>query len=218
MSIKLGIADDHELVLEVLEESLSTYAQVDSIHLYRDANSTIEGIEKNDLDVLILDLCMNSVGNAPTLLVDGLNVLEYCKKVNSKVKIIVLSNYFDNSFIQLAFKLGAKSYLLKNTSKQELINCIDAVSSGGTYIIPFVQKALDKPTEKDFSASGTFPLTKRERQVLLLTSKGQTSKEIAEMLGLKKDTISEYRALIMKKLVVKNVAEMVAVAIKNNLI
>lgn len=207
--IKLIIADDHKLFREGLEGLLKKHDNIKIIKSVADGNEFID-IVKNQLvaDIVLLDITMPNR--------DGFQVLKELKTLNSTIKPIVISMYDDGNYIAKCAKLGAYGYLLKNTDESELILAIKTVSKGKKYFSPEIaEKIINFMSTQSVSEN---VLSNKETEVLGLLSKGLTTNEIAAKLYVSSRTIETHRANILKKLEVKNTAELIKKAAEMNLI
>lgn len=213
MKIKISIADDHVILLETLKSILEREEEFEILATYNNSFETIKGIEKNQPNVLLLDLSMPEQGIDNTHLATGLEVLEFIKKSNLNINAIVLSNFDDFAIVQKAVRLGAKSYLLKNETTEVLKQAIRTVFLGNIFFPKNIQKKINAPAIlNDLTNEGPLILSKRERVILDLVSKGFTTGEIASNLELHKDTVSDYRDLLMKKFEAKNAPDLIRLA------
>ncbi|MCC7175285.1 MAG: response regulator transcription factor [Bryobacterales bacterium] len=133
-------------------------------------------------------------------------------------KVVVLSAYDDEQSVVGAIRSGARAFLLKQASESDLLEALRAVAKGGSYLSPQVSDKLLKRIQRgDLDSSSYAPaldaLSPREIQVMRLVAEGQTSKEIAAMLGLGLQTVRSYRKTLMKKLKVNNVAALTQAAL-----
>ena len=207
--IKLIIADDHELFRKGLAELLRKH---DDIKIVK---SVADGIEFMELlnnqfvaDIVLLDITMPNM--------DGFQVLKELKTLNSDIRPIVISMHNDGNYIAKCAKMGAYGYLLKNTDEAELILAIRSVNSGKKYFSPEIsEKMINFMSEQSISEN---ILSNKETEVLGLIAKGLTTKEIAAKVFVSSRTIETHRATILKKLEVKNTAELIKKAAKMNLI
>lgn len=208
-TIKTVIADDHELFRNGLKELLKKYDDVEVVRMVNDGEEFMAYIKTNsDLDVVLLDITMPNM--------DGFEVLNRIKDVNSKIKPIIISMHDEGNYIASCAKKGAYSYLLKNTDQEELIKTLRIVSQGKKYFSPSIsEKMIDYMSE---STLGENILSSKETEVLELISGGLTTKEIAEKLYVSTRTIETHRANIIKKLDVKNTAQLIKKAVKLKLI
>ena len=207
--IKLIIADDHELFRKGLAELLRKH---DGIKIVK---SVADGLEFMALvnspfeaDIVLLDITMPNM--------DGFQVLKELKNPNSDIKPIVISMHNDGNYIAKCAKMGAYGYLLKNTDEDELILAIRTVGNGKKYFgAEISEKMINFMSTQSISEN---VLSNKETEVLGLIAKGLTTKEIAAKLFVSSRTIETHRANILKKLEVKNSAELIKKATKMNLI
>lgn len=213
MKIKIYIADDHQILLETLKDVLEKESDIEVVDTFFNSSTTIQGLQKQEPDILLLDLSMSEFGKDNTYLATGLDVLEYIKSKNLRTKVIVLSNYDDLAIIHKSLKSGARAYLLKNESVEVLKIAIKSVYQGNFYFSKSVKSKLDSLAgEANPDHNGPLILSKREREILDLISKGFTTQEIADALSLQKDTISEYRDLLLKKFDARNAPDLIRLA------
>lgn len=207
--IKIIIADDHELFRNGLKELLKKYNDIEVIHTVSDGKEFMDYVKTNKtIDIVLLDITMPNM--------DGFEVLGQLKQINSKIKPIVISMHDEGNYIAKCAKKGAYSYLLKNTDQEELIKVVRIVSGGKKYFSPSISaKMIDYMSENPINEN---VLSKKETEVLELISKGNTTKEIATMLYVSSRTIETHRANILKKLDVKNTAELIKKAVELNFI
>lgn len=208
-TIKLVIADDHELFRNGLKELLKKNNDIEVVASVGDGKEFIEVLKNNpSLDIVLLDITMPNM--------DGFEVLNQIKSLNKSVKPIIISMHDEGNYIAKCAKKGAYSYLLKNTDQDELIKVIRIVSEGKKYFSPIIsEKMINYMSEQTISEN---ILSKKEQEVLELISKGLTTKEIALQLFVSSRTIETHRSNIIKKLEVKNTAELIKKATKLNLI
>lgn len=208
-TIKLIIADDHELFRNGLKELLKKNKDIEVVASVGDGKEFLEFLKKNSsLDIVLLDITMPNM--------DGFEVLKQIKSLNKSIKPIIISMHDEGNYIAKCAKKGAYGYLLKNTDQDELIKVIRMVSEGKKYFSPTIsEKMINFMSEQTISEN---VLSKKEQEVLELMSKGLTTKEIALKLFVSSRTIETHRANIIKKLEVKNTAELIKKATKINLI
>ncbi|RED48980.1 response regulator [Seonamhaeicola aphaedonensis] len=208
-TIKLVIADDHELFRNGLKELLKRHEDIEVVQCVSDGEELIKFVKTHpDIDIVLLDITMPNM--------DGFEALNKLKSVNTNVKPIIISMHDDGNYIAKCAKMGAFSYLLKNTDQEELVKVVRIVSEDKKYFSPNIsEKMIDYMSENTVSED---ILSKKEAEVLLLISKGNTTKEIAAELYVSSRTIETHRANILKKLNVKNTAELIIKAVKMKLI
>lgn len=207
--IKLIIADDHELFRKGLEELLRKHDDIKIVKSVADGFEFMELVNSQfEADIVLLDITMPNM--------DGFQVLKELKVSNSDIKPIVISMHNDGNYIAKCAKMGAYGYLLKNTDESELILAIRSVNNGKKYFSAEIsEKMINFMSTQSISEN---VLSNKETEVLGLISKGLTTKEIAAKLFVSSRTIETHRANIIKKLEVKNTAELIKKATKMNLI
>ncbi|GEC73237.1 two component transcriptional regulator, LuxR family [Flavobacterium flevense] len=207
--IKLIIADDHELFRNGLAELLRKHDEIKIVKSVADGLEFMELINTQfEADIVLLDITMPNM--------DGFQVLKELKNLNSTIKPIVISMHNDGNYIAKCAKMGAYGYLLKNTDEAELILAIRSVNKGKKYFSAEIsEKMINFMSTQSISEN---VLSNKENEVLGLIAKGLTTKEIAEKLFVSSRTIETHRANILKKLEVKNTAELIKKAAKMNLI
>jgi DNA-binding NarL/FixJ family response regulator len=178
--------------LEIVEEAV-------------DGRQLVELARRNTPDIILADI------NMPGL--TGLEAIEELRKLGISVKFIVLSMHEESEYIHRALSYGASGYLLKNVDRNELYRAIQTVHSGGKYFSPGVVTVLAKsfaePPKPEVSE-----LTAREKEVLELVSQGQSTKQIAYLLGISVRTVESHRINMLKKMDVNNTAELIKKAIE----
>lgn len=209
MQIKLVIADDHELFRKGLEELLRKHDDIKIVKSVADGNEFMTFINSDlDADIVLLDITMPKM--------DGFQVLKEMQNLNSNIKPIVISMHSDGNYIAKCAKSGAYGYLLKNTDEDELTLAIRTVNKGKKYFSAEIsEKMINFMSTQSVSEN---ILSNKETEVLGLISEGLTTKEIASKLFVSSRTIETHRANILKKLEVKNTAELIKKAAKINLI
>jgi two-component system, NarL family, response regulator NreC len=207
--IKLIIADDHELFRKGLAELLRKHDDIKIVKSVGDGVEFMELINSQfDADIVLLDITMPNM--------DGFQVLKELKNAASTIKPIVISMHNDGNYIAKCAKMGAYGYLLKNTDEAELILAIRSVTNGKKYFSAEIsEKMINFMSTQSISEN---VLSNKETEVLGLIAKGLTTKEIAAKLFVSSRTIETHRANILKKLEVKNTAELIKKAAKMNLI
>ncbi|MFY0712144.1 response regulator transcription factor [Seonamhaeicola sp. NFXS20] len=208
-TIKLIIADDHELFRNGLKELLKKYKDVNIVALVSNGEALFSQLKKHpNTDIVLLDITMPKM--------DGFQVLKQLKSLKLAIKPIIISMHDEGNYIAKCAKKGAYSYLLKNTDQEELIKAIRMVSLGKKYFGPKIsEKMINYMSEQTISEN---ILSKKEKEVLGLISEGLTTKEIATKLFVSTRTIETHRANVIKKLEVKNTAELIKKASEINLI
>jgi two-component system response regulator NreC len=207
--IKLIIADDHDLFRNGLVELLKKHDDIKIVKSVDDGFEFVKVIQEGfDADIVLLDLTMPKM--------DGFEVLKELKNLDATIKPIVISMHSTGNYIAKCAKMGAYGYLLKNTDESELIFAIRAVYKGKKYFNSEISEKMINFMSAQSVSEGI--LSKKETEVLGLISKGFTTKDIAAKLFVSTRTIETHRNSILKKLEVKNTAELIKKATEINLI
>lgn len=207
--IKIAIIDDHKLFREGLYSLLSKH---EDLEIIINANSGLEffkQLEEGHLpEVLLLDLTMPEM--------TGFDVLDKLKKKYPEIRTIAISMHNDGSYIVQCVRSGAYGYLLKNADEDELLKAINAVYEGKKYFNQDISQRMINL----ISVEGTQPkkLSTKEKEILQLIADGQTTKTIASKLFISTRTVETHRANMMKKMDVKNTAELIKKAAELHII
>ncbi len=208
--IRVLIVDDHEMV----RRGLSTYLMTeDSIELVGEASNGAAAVEiakQKRPDIILMDLVMESM--------DGITATRKIKKMNPKIKVIVLTSYINDDKVFPAIEAGAFSYLLKTSRAEEILEAIHAAYRGESRLEPQVaskmmghmQRATQKPRHDE--------LTKREREVLKLLGEAKTNQQIAEELFIGVKTVKTHVSNILAKLGLEDRTQAAVYAVKNGLV
>jgi two-component system NarL family response regulator len=201
--IRVLIADDHTTVLAGLASIIGMQADMAVVAEAGDGRQAVDLWELHRPDITLLDLRM------PKL--DGVGVIDEIHRQDALARIIILTTYDTDNEIYRAIKAGAKGYLLKDARREELLECIRKVSSGGTCI----PQAL---LEKLAAGVSSETLTGRETQVLALLARGKSNKEIGANLFISETTVKGHLRNIFAKLNVLSRTEVIAVASRRGLV
>jgi two-component system, NarL family, invasion response regulator UvrY len=207
---KILVADDHTLVRESIIKSLAINMPDVIFGEAENATGVMGKVEKEDWDLLILDL--NMPGR------NGLDVINDLKKYKPEMPIVVLSMYPEDQFALRVIKAGAVGYLTKNTSSEELLKAIKVILKGEQYITRSIARLLTEGLRSDSNKLLHESLSNREFQVLLLIASGKSISDIAVELTLSVKTISVYRSNILNKMNLKNNSEITHYAFKHRLV
>lgn len=211
MKMRVIIADDHKMVREGIKQLLELNNSISVVGMAADGIECISLLEKEEVDVLLLDI------NMPNK--NGLETLEEIKKINKKVKVIFLTVHNEVDYLLKAVEIGADGYVLKDSGSAELINAIQIVMSGKSYIQPDMIPILNsKMVVRNSDREKIRGLTKRELEVLVLVSEGMFNKEIADKLSISERTVKNHISSIFKKIDVSDRTQAAVFAIRNSLI
>lgn len=208
-SLSVVLADDHAIVREGLKMLLSTVDGVTIVGEAADGEAVHAVLEQRPADLLLLDLGMPGV--------TGLQFIRDLSKAFPKLKILVLTANLEPRTVRGALDAGAAGYLTKHGDPSELIDAIDAMSRGVTYLATAVRFAVGQAGatgEPTVNAVSPIPLTRREHQILSLVAQGVTGREMAERLGISPLTARKHRENLMRKLDLHSIAELTAYAVR----
>ncbi len=204
MMTSIFIVDDHYLVIEGIRSLLHSENNIDWMGHATNAASCLEFLKHQQPDVILMDV------NLPDK--SGTDLCKEVKQLYPAVRVLGLSTFNQQIVVRKMMDNGASGYVLKNATKEELLEAIDVVFKHETYFSTEVAHALNE-------SDGEQPLiTRREKEVLLLIAEGLTNTEIAERLFISIPTVNTHRKSILEKLQVKNTATLIGKAIKMGLI
>jgi DNA-binding NarL/FixJ family response regulator len=212
MSIKVLIADDHQIVREGLRALLETEPGITVVGEAEEGRTTLRLVRELVPDVIIMDVAM-----------PDLNGIEATRQVVAEfpeIKVIALSMHNDRRFVLNMLKAGAKGYLLKDCAFKHLIKAIRLVFANKTYLSDEISDLVVKDylaSTSSAEGSSSELLTAREREVLQLIVEGNTTGKIAECLQVSIKTVESHRHTIMLKLNIKSIAELTKFAIREGL-
>ena len=211
--MRVLLADDHSIVRRGLR-SLLEDAGVSVVAEAADGLEAIRLSEEHLPDVLILDVAM------PKL--NGIEVAARAQKLTKRPGVIMLSMHADESYIIRALAAGARGYLLKSATDEDLLPAVKAVAAGKPFFSPAVTGVLVEDYVRRLQMRGLTDsfhlLTDREKEVLQLLAEGRSNKEVATLLDLGLSTVETHRANLMQKLNLHNTAEIVLYAVRKGII
>jgi DNA-binding NarL/FixJ family response regulator len=212
--IRVLLADDHGLLRKGVR---SVITQDPGITIVGEASNGEEAVrlaEELSPDVVVMDVAM-----------PGLNGLDAAASITRKGKrtaVIVLTMYSDEEYLVRAVSAGVRGYLLKDSAEPDIIRAVKAVAAGNTFFSPAIADMLfdDYLIRLQHSeVQDSYELlTDRERQVLQLLAEGRTNKEVATALDLGVSTVETHRMNLMKKLGIRNTAELVLYAVRKKIL
>lgn len=213
-TIKVAIADDHQIFRKGVILSLKTYSHIHFIWEAENGEDLIEQIQNDIPDVILLDLKMPKK--------DGIETTKYLNKHYPQVRVLILTMFEDERFVGHLMESGANGYLLKNTEPSEIKQAIEDVMKNGFYLNNFVNRVLIK---KNYAKQRFNPnlnseivVSDREKEVLSLVCMEYTAQEIAQRMDISPRTVEAIKDRLMERFGVKNSVGLVFFAMKNNLI
>lgn len=212
MAVKVLIVDDHEIMREGMSALLHKYSEFEVVGQAADGRQVLEMASRLKPDLVIMDVGM------PNL--NGIDATKQLLSLHSGLKIMALSTHSDGSVVAKMIKAGASGYMLKESAFEELIEGLNTLLDGRTFLCNKISKVVFSEyvgmvtNPKNKNGDG---LTNREREVLQLVAEGHTTREIAEVLELSTKTIDSHREHIMEKLGIRNIAGLTKYAIREGL-
>ena len=201
--IRVLIADDHPVVREGLVALISRRPDMQLVGEASNGREAVEQFFVHHPDVTLLDQRMPDM--------DGVAALKAIRERCPDARIILLTTYDGSEDIYRGMRAGAKAYLLKDVSREELLECIRSVHEGKTEISPAVATRLaNRVARKD--------LTSREMEVLRLMATGKSNKEIGAALNVSEGTVKVHVNHILQKLGVESRTEAATVALKRGIV
>ena len=214
--IKIVTIEDHALVREGIKSVINNNKTMEIIGEADNVDNGYDVVLRLNPDILLLDISLH-----------GLSGLELAKKILKKLpelKIIIITMYSKLEYILESLDFGAKGYILKETSSEELIDCINKVLDGEIYIDSYISnkviKSLLNKEGMQFAETNNLygTLTLREQEILRLLVESVSVKQIAEDLFISSKTVENHKSSIMLKLKCRNMVELVRYAINIGLI
>lgn len=208
--IKILIADDHAVVRKGLKQILADAPVTVSTDEASSGQEALKKVRENNYNMVLLDISMPGMS--------GVDVLKQLKTERPKLPVLILTMHPEDQYAVRILKAGASGYLTKESAPDELISAIQKVSQGGRYISPSLAEKLACDLDGTAMQPLHETLSDREYQIMTMLASGRSTKEIAGELSLGMPTVSTYRFRILQKMNLKNNAELVNYAIKNNLL
>jgi len=208
--IRVFLVEDQALVREGIRNLLALEKEIEVVGTASDGREAIDAIPSSGADVVLLDVRLPKLS--------GLDVLRKLGEAGVLPPSIILTTFDDEKIVLEGMRAGARGYLLKDVSLEELVHAIRAVAAGGTAIQPIVSERVVRGLE---SARSEFPrldppdpLTEREIEVLRVMTGGYSNREIARALGVAEGTVKNHVSSILSKLGVRDRTRAILQAVK----
>jgi two-component system response regulator NreC len=212
--VRVLLADDHGIVRRGLKSLLETEPNVTVVAEASDGLDALRLCSEYKPDTLIVDIGMPKM--------NGIEVAARAQKLDPAPAVIILSMHADESYITRALAAGARAYLLKDATDEDLIPALRAVAQSKPFFSPAVTAVLVEDYMLQLRARGLTDtyhlLTDREKEVLQLLAEGRSNKEVATLLDLGLSTVETHRGNLMQKLGLHNTAEIVLYAVRKGII
>jgi two-component system response regulator NreC len=213
--IRVLLADDHTLIRSGIATLLQSNKDFLVVGEAEDGEEAIRKAGELRPTVVVLDLSMPKVS--------GIDATKQIKKKYPEVNILVLTMHENEEYVYQILKSGAAGYVLKSAGKDELISAIRAAAKGEKFFSPRISQIMAEGYVRrveQVSAEmeqGDVPLTRREREVLVLVVDGMTNQQIADQLFISPRTVDTHRTNIMQKLNIHDIANLVRYAIEHGI-
>ena len=212
--LRVLLADDHSIVRRGLRSLIESEPDIKVVAEASEGLEALKLCDEHQPDAIILDVAMPKM--------NGIEVAERVQKLARPPSVLILSMHADESYIIRALAAGARAYLLKDATDEDLIPALRAVAAGRPFFSPSVTGVLIEDYVRQLQARGLTDsyhlLTDREREVLQLLAEGRSNKEVAALLDLGVSTVETHRANLMQKLNLHNTAEIVLYAVRKRII
>jgi two-component system nitrate/nitrite response regulator NarL len=209
--IKLLVVDDHPIVRKGISSCLSKNEHFEIVGEAADGREAVRKARELQPDLVLMDI------NMPQM--SGLAVTELLRRELPKIKVLILSMHGNTDYVLRIIQSGARGYIIKEASPEELVRAIETVNNGEAYFSADVARsALNQFVRGGADGPGAPQLTPREREVLVHIAEGLSNKEIACQLGVGVRTVETHRERIMRKLDIHSVAGLTRFAIAKGLV
>jgi DNA-binding NarL/FixJ family response regulator len=200
--ISILIADDHKLIRETWSFILNNDPRFQVVAECGDSEQAVEMARVKKPQVVLMDINMTPIS--------GFEATEKIRRVSPGSKVIGVSMHSQPAYAKKMLQIGARGYVTKNSSKEEMIAAILEVQAGNKYICDEIKNNISELVlEENKDVPNVNALTEREIQIINLIKEGQSSKEIANVLNISLKTVEVHRHNILKKLKLKNSASLV---------
>ena len=209
--IRVLLADDHSIVRAGLRRLVEDAGDMVVVADAADGREAIKKVQESLPDVAVIDLSMPGM--------DGLEVVGRLLSQYPKLPVLILTMHEEEQYVVRAIEAGAMGYVTKRSAAEQLLKAIRKVHGGGRYLSESASEALAARMAKGTAARSPLDtLSTREIQVLRGLALGKSNREIAETYHISTKTIDTYRARLLKKLNLKNNAELTRFAIQNGIV
>jgi two-component system nitrate/nitrite response regulator NarL len=209
--IRILLVDDHPVVRKGIASCLARHAHLEILGEASDGQEALRKVKELAPDIVLMDIDMPHM--------NGLAVTDILRKEMPQIKVLILSMHSNTEYVLRIIQSGARGYVLKEASPEELVKAIETVEAGEAFFSSDVARvALNQFVRGGEEGSNSTQLTNREREVLIHIAEGLSNKEIASRLGVGVRTVETHRERIMRKLNIHSVAGLTKFAITRGLI
>ncbi len=214
--IKIFLVDDHTLMRDGIVSMLSDCDDINVVGSSPTGEEAITSVRELQPDIVLMDIVLRGMS--------GIEATRWIKEQDNNVKVILVSMEVKKEFLSAGIQSGINGYLPKDTDKETMIKAIRTVYSGERYFTDAITKLVfedfyvHEKLKNPETARLPNDLTKREYEVLGLVAMGKGNKEVAELLFISVKTVETHKGHILEKLGLRNSAELIKYAIKNNIV
>lgn len=205
---KTVIVDDHPIVISGVSGLLLDLDKIKLVQTLESGVILLDYIEANKVDLILMDIFLP--------VINGIDLCKTIKQKHPKMIIIGMSSQSERSLVMQFIQNGGNGYILKNASFEEFKRCIYKAIDGEIVFSDEVKTIISQPLSDDLEHIPS--LSRREKDIVMLLSKGKSTQEIADELFLSFLTVQTHRRNILQKYKMKNVAELMTYLLKNNLL
>jgi DNA-binding NarL/FixJ family response regulator len=204
--IRVLLADDHTIVRNGIMSLLESFPDVEIVGEAQDGAEALVKVKELSPDVLMIDIAMP--------IMNGIEAAQEVSKHYKQTRSLMLSMHDNEDYILKSVEAGAYGYLLKDTTRDEMLKALRTVAKGEKYFSPSVSSIIiasymQKVKETEKVKLKKVKLSKKEKAIMKYVIEGNSSREIAEKLNVSIRTVDNHRANMMKRLGVKNALELV---------
>lgn len=208
--IRILLVDDHVVVRAGYRRLIERQAHLQIVAEASNGEAGYQLYVQHQPDVVVMDLSMPGRG--------GITTIQHLRARYDKARILVFSMHEEPIFAEHAFAAGAAGYITKSSAPEVLVEAIEHVAHGETYIGNDIAQKLALHSVLNNASAGIKNLSTREFEIFRLLAEGRTTAEIAEQLNVSHKTIANYYSQIRQKLNVNNTAELIRLAIRHGVV
>jgi DNA-binding NarL/FixJ family response regulator len=216
-NVRILLVDDHRILRDGIASILSRIEGVDVVGSLSSGEEAVNKFDEYKPDIILMDILMGGM--------TGLEATHFIKQQDDKVKIIIISSEIKKEYVAAGIKMGIDGYLPKDVEKETLVEAIRTVMQNKKYFNAAITNLVFEDFYKSETQGGkkrerklAAGLTARENEVLELIASGKSNQEVADLLFISIKTVETHKSNILEKLGLRNMAELVKYAIKNNII
>ncbi len=202
-NIKVLITDDHLVIQQGMGMIIRSFLNKAEICYANSINTTLAVLEKERMDLLILDINIPGGNN--------FKMIEQIRNIQSDLKILIFSAYEESTYALRYLKAGVNGYLEKSTSEEEIMQAVRRILTKGKYFSQVIQDQLFDTYDEGISRNNLNQLTNREIEVARFIIEGESTGSIGEKLDLQASTVSTHKKNIFEKLKITNVSELIEI-------